>query len=288
MSEPVGLIGLGLLGSALGDRLLAGGFDVVGFDVDAAAVDRLQSSGGRPASALSEVAMCCRRLLLSLPNSDVSRDVTRELALDCSAGTIVIDTTTGDPVAMAAIGEELQSTGIGFLDATVAGSSAQARDGDVLMLIGGDEADVSACRDIFHALSSSALHVGPSGSGARMKLVVNLVLGLNRAVLAEGLSFARQLGIDPQTALDVLRQSPAASVVMETKGAKMVERDFTPQARVRQHLKDVRLILDAAKDATTPLSELHAKLLQSLVDRGYGDKDNSAIIRAFGDGEAPT
>lgn len=114
-----------------------------------------------------------------------------------------------------------------------------------------------------------------------MKLVVNLVLGLNRAVLAEGLSFARSLGFDPAMALDVLRQSPAASTVMQTKGDKMVAGDFTPQARLRQHLKDVRLILAAAGAAKTPLSEVHAQLLQELVDRGCGDEDNSAVIRAF-------
>ena len=114
-----------------------------------------------------------------------------------------------------------------------------------------------------------------------MKLVVNLVLGLNRAVLAEGLSFARSVGLDPTSALNVLRQSPAATIVMQTKGEKMVTGDFTPQARLRQHLKDVRLILEQSPAARTPLSELHAELLQSLVDQGYGDEDNAAVIRAF-------
>jgi 3-hydroxyisobutyrate dehydrogenase-like beta-hydroxyacid dehydrogenase len=284
MNEPVGLIGLGLLGTALGERLLARGFGIVGCDTDPDALERFRSLGGQPADCLLDLARHCRRILLSLPTSEVSRSVTRELVPHCSANTTVIDTTTGDPEEMEEIAKELHDAGVNYLDATVAGSSAQARTGSVLMLIGGNKAHVAACRDIFDALSSRALHVGPPGSGARMKLVVNLVLGLNRAVLAEGLSFAKSQGFDPATALDVLSRSPAASTVMETKGEKMVTGDFTPQARLRQHLKDVRLILKAAQGAPTPLSELHAALLQSLVDQGHGDEDNSAIVRAFGIG----
>ena len=116
-----------------------------------------------------------------------------------------------------------------------------------------------------------------------MKLVVNLVLGLNRAVLAEGLSFAQATGVAPAKALEVLKASPAYSTVMDTKGEKMLTGDFTPQARLRQHLKDVNLILEsaAASAANTPLSEWHAETLQALVDQGHGDDDNSSIIRAF-------
>jgi 3-hydroxyisobutyrate dehydrogenase-like beta-hydroxyacid dehydrogenase len=116
-----------------------------------------------------------------------------------------------------------------------------------------------------------------------MKLVVNLVLGLNRAVLAEGLSFAQACGVDPQVALEVLQVGPTFSRVMETKGKKMLTGDFEPQARLRQHLKDVLLILaeSAKHGATTPLSELHRTLLESLDAAGFGDEDNAAIVRAF-------
>ena len=101
-------------------------------------------------------------------------------------------------------------------------------------------------------------HVGPAGSGAQLKLVVNLVLGLNRAVLAEGLSLAAACGIDPAAALEVLKATPAYSTVMDTKGARMIARDFEPpQARLAQHHKDVRLIRELARRhaARTPLSE---------------------------------
>jgi 3-hydroxyisobutyrate dehydrogenase-like beta-hydroxyacid dehydrogenase len=116
-----------------------------------------------------------------------------------------------------------------------------------------------------------------------MKLVLNLVLGLNRAVLAEGLAFARACGVDPALALEVLRDGPAYSRVMDTKGEKMLSGDFTPQARLAQHLKDVRLILEAAslRDVKTPFSDLHHDILQALADAGCGELDNSAIIRWY-------
>lgn len=116
-----------------------------------------------------------------------------------------------------------------------------------------------------------------------MKLVVNLVLGLNRAILAEGLMFAQACGIDPSVALEVLEAGPAFSRVMETKGPKMLARDFSPHARLHQHLKDVRLILAAAErnNANIPLSTLHSSLLESLDLHGFGSEDNAAILRAF-------
>jgi 3-hydroxyisobutyrate dehydrogenase-like beta-hydroxyacid dehydrogenase len=114
-------------------------------------------------------------------------------------------------------------------------------------------------------------------------LVFNLVLGLNRAVLAEGLVFAEKSGIKLENALAVLRQGAAYSRVMDTKGSKMIEGRFEPQARLSQHLKDVRHILEegASTGAPLPLSELHAKLLKEVEDAGYGAEDNSAIIRWF-------
>ena len=116
-----------------------------------------------------------------------------------------------------------------------------------------------------------------------MKLVLNLVLGLNRAVLAEGLSFARSSGIDPALALEILKAGPAYSKAMDVKGQKMLSEDFTPEARLSQHLKDVRLILDQARQQgrMLPLSEVHRTLLEKAETAGYGAADNSAIVKAF-------
>jgi 3-hydroxyisobutyrate dehydrogenase-like beta-hydroxyacid dehydrogenase len=136
---------------------------------------------------------------------------------------------------------------------------------------------------LFRLFARRWFHLGPCGSGSQMKLVSNLVLGLNRAALAEGLWLSKVLGLDAQIVLTVLRESMAYSRIMDTKGQKMITGDFEPQARLSQHQKDVRLILQAAAGAGTdlPLTQAHARLLELAQNAGFGAQDNSAIIRAF-------
>ncbi|HND54969.1 MAG TPA: NAD-binding protein [Pirellulaceae bacterium] len=170
-----------------------------------------------------------------------------------------------------------------LVDATIVGSSQQIADGAAVVLAGGPSDAVTTSEPLTRGFAERVFSVGPVGSGARMKLVVNLVLGLNRAVLAEGLALARAAGFDPALALDVLRQSPAASAVMTTKGPKMVSGDFTPQARLAQHAKDVDLILELGRrlDASLPLSSVHRELLGQAIAAGWGQFDNSAIAKVF-------
>ena len=116
-----------------------------------------------------------------------------------------------------------------------------------------------------------------------MKLISNLVLGLNRAALAEGLVFAKAIGVSAERALEVLMGTMAHSRIMDTKGRKMLDGNFSVQARLSQHLKDIRLILDAASEADQPLplTEVHRRLLEAAQAAGFGEADNSAIIEAF-------
>ncbi len=132
-------------------------------------------------------------------------------------------------------------------------------------------------------MGAKVFHVGPCGSAAKMKLISNLVLGLNRAVLAEGLVFAEALGVSPAAALEVMAGSHAYSKAMDVKGRKMVERDFTVEARLSQHLKDVYLMLEAAAAAgiSLPLTETHRRLMEQAEAVGLGDQDNSAIIEVL-------
>ncbi|MGH9629789.1 MAG: NAD(P)-dependent oxidoreductase, partial [Bryobacteraceae bacterium] len=170
-----------------------------------------------------------------------------------------------------------------YLDATVGGSSKQVRAGEVIVMAGGSEAAFARARPLIDSFARAAFHLGPWGSGARMKLVLNMVLGLHRAVLAEALSFAETIGVDPSQALDILKASPAYSVVMDVKGQKMLTRNYTPHARLSQHLKDVRLMLSAGvrSGARLPFTGLHEALLEEVMNAGFADVDNSAILEAF-------
>jgi 3-hydroxyisobutyrate dehydrogenase-like beta-hydroxyacid dehydrogenase len=285
----VGLIGLGLLGTALAERFLGAGLAVIGHDVDSTRCDALRGLGGVVGASALDVARGAARIVLSLPDSTVVHDVMSSVRDALAPGTIVVDTTTGEPESTAALGAALAERGIVYIDATIAGSSVQVRTGAAVVIAGGDPSAIAACGDLFAAFATQVFPVGPCGSGARMKLVVNLVLGLNRAALAEGLALAHHCGLDPAAALEILRAGPAYSRIMDIKGAKMIAGDFTPQARLAQHLKDVRLILQMgqASGARLPLSALHRELLEQLAAEGYHDADNSAIIRAFWPESAP-
>jgi 3-hydroxyisobutyrate dehydrogenase-like beta-hydroxyacid dehydrogenase len=219
-----------------------------------------------------------------LPDSRTVASEIGEVGDVLTSGTLIIDATTGDPADTEAIASSLAGRGIGYIDATIAGSSEQARRGEAAAIIGGSGDDVERAERVLASWTDRRFHVGPVGSGARLKLVVNLVLGLNRAVLAEALSLAKACGIDQAAALEVLKATPAYSSVMDTKGQKMIAREFSPQARLAQHLKDVRLIreLAARHGASAPLTELHEAILRKAVDLGYGEADNSAVIAAFG------
>jgi 3-hydroxyisobutyrate dehydrogenase-like beta-hydroxyacid dehydrogenase len=126
-------------------------------------------------------------------------------------------------------------------------------------------------------------HAGDIGSASKLKLVSNLILGLNRLALAEGLAYAESLGLPMSRTLEILKDTAAYSKVMDTKGIKMLERDFSVQARLHQHLKDVQIILASATShgQSLPMSTLHEELLRQAVSHGYGDLDNSAIIEVL-------
>jgi len=280
--DPLGFIGLGLLGIELARRARIAGFEIVGYDIDDRAGGHLAALGQRAGSA-SEVADKCSCLILTLPDSDISTRVVEELLPALHRGSVILDATTGDPDRMAEMGKTLSRSGVQYLDTTILGSSADVALGLGLLMVGGEERDFNRCRPVLEALAGRIFHLGPCGSGARMKLVVNLVLGLNRAALAEGLVFARATGVDPAQALEVLQSGLAYSRIMDAKGPKMLSQDFRPVARLAQHLKDVHLMMETAGrvDQPLPLTAQHARLLTAVVERGGGDLDNSAVILAY-------
>jgi 3-hydroxyisobutyrate dehydrogenase-like beta-hydroxyacid dehydrogenase len=279
----VGLIGLGLIGTALADRLIAAGKHGVGWDINPERVAALREKGGEVAPGAAEVFSCCRRVLLSLPSHHEVADVIQSAAAPSGLGLTIIDTSTGDPASTERLAGMLRDRGISYLDATISGSSAQVRAGAVTLMIGGDAESIAASSDIFESIARQTFHTGPAGTGAKMKLVTNLVLGLNRAALAEGLTLAASLGLDLTLSLAVMRGSAAYSRIMDTKGERMIHGDFAPDARLSQHLKDVRLIVDIGRQAGLPmaLSAAHRAVLEEAEAAGYGELDNSAIIKVL-------
>lgn len=283
-AAPIGIIGLGLLGSALLDRLRGAGWPVVGWDIDQRRIGILQERGGTAAAGPAEVFADCRRILLSLPTHREVAAVVGQSGGSPPGERIIIDTTTGDPASTERIAAELHRRGVTYLDATISGSSAQLREGRAALMVGGELQAFTDCGDIFRCLGGSVFHTGPVGTGAKMKLVTNLVLGLNRAALAEGLALADSMGLDLEMTLAVMRGSAAYSKIMDSKGERMIRGDFVPEARLSQHLKDVRLIIASGQQAglPMPLSIAHRAVLEAAESAGCGELDNSSIIKVLG------
>jgi 3-hydroxyisobutyrate dehydrogenase-like beta-hydroxyacid dehydrogenase len=284
MKDKIGLVGLGLVGTAIAERLLAGDFEIVGFDIDLTRCQHLKDLGGNAVGSPAEIAKQVNRVILSLPDTDIVRQVVEGPAGILEAKTqpkYIIDTTTGDPDETVALAQRLVQRETYFLDATISGSSRQVRDKEAVFMIGGEKAAFETCRDIFQTLSEKIFYLGPSGNGSKAKLASNLILGLNRLALAEGLVFAGKLGLEPQTFLEMLKVTPAYSAVMDIKGKKMLTDDFTAESRIRQHHKDVSLILKYAEKVRQelPLSRVHLDALEKAIEAGDGDLDNAAIIR---------
>ena len=281
-TETTGLIGIGLLGSALSDRLLAAGHQLLGFDSDPVQMDRFETSGGTRMPSVAEVFERADLVILCLPDSTVTSNLLNASQPSLRSGMTIIDTTTGMPAEMAAFAEQLEHDGIEYIEANVAASSAMLRAGDATLFVGTNKSLEQTVRQTLNSIAPRVFEIGRVGDASRLKLVHNLILGLNRAVLAEGLVLAESFGLDLAKVVEVLKHTPASSGALSTKGSKMVEADYSPQARLSQHLKDVRLILNEFRKvgAAGPLSTQHEALLETAVLLGHGDHDNSAILEA--------
>jgi 3-hydroxyisobutyrate dehydrogenase-like beta-hydroxyacid dehydrogenase len=282
-ADPVGLVGLGLVGTALAQRLVAAGHEVVGYDVRAEARAAFQAAGLRVGTTPKDIGAACPIVVLAVFDTAGAIDAI-EGPQGLAAGGVVhtiVDCSTGIPEALAELAARLHGRGIDFVEAPLSGSSSQIAAGEATLLLGGDAVVIDRLEALLGALSSRRIHVGGAGAGARAKLATNLVLGLNRAALAEGMVLAESMGIAPARFLELVLATPARSDAALAKGAMMVNEDFAPQSRIRQHLKDVDLMLDHGHRSgqRLPLSETHAALMRAAVAAGDGELDNAAILR---------
>lgn len=297
-AEPrVAVIGLGIMGSRMARRLTLDGFQVRGFDPDGDRMTALSEMGGEPAGSPSDAVAGCWAALLSLPNSDISREVClgdEGISTAESPGLLVFDATTGRPGDSIEIADRLEGVGVTYCDTTVSGNGEVAERGELVVMVGGPRTAYERGTPIFEAIGRSHHHVGPVGAGSTMKLLVNQALTIHRMALAETLVVAELARLDLDATIAVLRDSLAYSKAMDVWGDRMIAGDHEPPfARLRQSAKDAGLIVDQARDLGAPaeLVEVVAAALREGQESGLGDHDNSAIIevvrRRAGIGRVP-
>jgi len=286
-TAPVGVLGVGLIGTALAKRLLDASLDVVGFDVDAGKRDALTAVGGRGLATVADVGRAADRILVSVFDTGQVEDVIEgkgglvDVAAETGSEKLVLIVSTCDPDRIARLAKRLAGGPLRILEAPISGTSAQVAAGDGVGLVAGDRSDAEAAGDILAAICKKSHFMGAIGNGGRTKLAVNLILGINRAGLAEGLVFADALGLPLPAFLDAAKDSAAYSQIMDVKGPRMIAGDFSAQGRVVQSTKDARMMIEAATAAgqDLPLGRAYLDLLETSILAGDGDLDNSAVMR---------
>ena len=283
MTQRVGIVGMGLMGQAFIHNMRKSQFMVQGFDVDPARVDQLREAGGHPVDTPADAAKDVDCVITSLPTSDIAREVVlgpNGIAEGAAEGLYICDTTTARPEDSERLFVDLTERGIRYLDSCVSGTSTMAQAGDLVVIAGGNEADFNACKPYFEGFSRAAYFMGPAGSGARTKLVINLILAGNRLALAEGMVLGEKAGLEANNLLKVLQDGACSSKTMVDKGPKMIDADYSKQGQVKISLKDSRLMLEQGQRLGAPMlvASMWSQVLQMTYEKGYGEKDTVAFF----------
>lgn len=277
-----GVIGLGLIGTSLAKRLLDAGHTVHGFDVSVTRNEAFAALGGNPCANAADVARLCDTVVLAVFNTDQVESLFEGAApANFNTRHLIICTSTCDPDRIEALAKRIAVHGVRFLECPLSGNSDQIAKGNGIALAGGERAHFDVAQPVLNALCKQSHFLGPAGSGGRAKLAVNLVGGLNRAVLGEGLAFAEAMGLELKAFLEVLKSSAAYNRAMDTRGMKMVTQDFTPHAWLKQSLKDFTLMHEVAARVgqQLPLATLYTELIESCIAHGEGELDNSVVVQ---------
>jgi 3-hydroxyisobutyrate dehydrogenase-like beta-hydroxyacid dehydrogenase len=283
-NAPVGIIGLGLMGTALSERLIDAGVPLIGFDIEASNCEKLKARGGMVATSVHELAGRSRTIVIAVYSGGQVEALFGEL--ESGAGPerpMVVCTTTCAPDEMTRLAQRAASAGIALLEAPISGTSAELRAGTATALLAGETSAIESVSTLLYILCPRRVRVGAIGDASRTKLAINLILQNNRAALAEGIVFAERLGLDGRAFLTAARDSAAYSRVMDTKGEKMLTRDFGPQSHISQTLKDAELILEQARrrGLLLPMTTTQAELMRAAIALEGPDSDSAAVIEAI-------
>ena len=279
----IGFIGLGVMGGHMA-RHVSEAYDLVVFDVDSAKVKAVSSA--TPAGSIAEVAGKASIVLLSLPSSEIVREVTTGrggLIENMVPGTAVIDCSTTNPTVTRAIGKALAEKQIEFLDAPVSGGEGSARDATLAIMVGGPADVVEKHRPLLDVMGGSVVRVGELGAGGVAKLVNNMIVGAEFAVIAESFALAKKNDLDLQSLYEAIRGGWAGSKVLDVAAPGMVKRDFEPGGSIDILFKDIGYALQLARtdNIPVPMTALTDEVLKTARASGRGNKAQQILIELW-------
>ncbi len=286
MSERVGFIGLGIMGRGMAANLLKAGFALTVWNRTTSRADDLVAAGARLASSPAELAAECTLICSCVSDTPDVREVLlgeQGVIHGAQAGSLIIDLSTISPHGARAIGMELVSHGLHFLDAPVSGGSEGAAKGTLSIMVGGDPEQFTRALPYLQAMGKTITHVGGSGDGQTVKLVNQILVVGTMLAVSEALTFAKASGVDLQKTLAAVSGGAAGSWMLANRGPQCIARDWRPGFTIDLQQKDLRLVLQAADQVGAPLlatSQIY-QLYRVLQQAGLGHEGNHALIKAL-------
>ncbi|HUD23183.1 MAG TPA: NAD(P)-dependent oxidoreductase [Acidobacteriaceae bacterium] len=283
MPENVAILGLGTMGSGMAANLLKAGFPLTVYNRTAAKAQPLVDAGARLASTPADAVQGASVVLSMLADDAASRNVwlgTGGALAAADTRAILIESSTVSPVWIAELADEASRRGLQFLDAPVTGSRMQAEAGQLSFLVGGSDTTLAAVTPVLQAMSKEILHLGPVGSGAKLKLINNFLCGVQIASLAQGLTWIERSGLDREKSLTFLKTGAPGSPVLGALSARMAAHNYAVNFMLKLMAKDLLYAQNEAArcDVDLTTAQVARSLFEDAVAKGFGEVDMSAVI----------
>lgn len=281
----IGFIGLGIMGRPMVKNLLKAGEEVLVNDLNKDAVADVVAAGATEAD-YATIGAECPTIITMVPNGAIVQSILfgeGGVASTVKEGALVCDMSSVTPVESQTCYSKLKEQGVRFLDAPVSGGETGAIAGTLAIMCGGDQADFDAMQPIFDILGSSAILIGPSGSGSTAKLANQMIVNNTIAVISEAFVFATKAGADPEKVFEAIRGGLAGSAVLEQKIPKILARDFKPGGPIRINHKDIKNCVASAHAIVVPIpytAQLY-EIMQTLKVHGHMNDDHGGIVQYF-------
>jgi 3-hydroxyisobutyrate dehydrogenase-like beta-hydroxyacid dehydrogenase len=284
--KKISVIGLGLMGTPIATLLMRAGYQVTGFDIIKKQMSDLVALGLRAVKSPKEAAKNADLVMLSLPNWNAVLEVMEGkdgVVEGTQKGQIVLDMSTSPPWETRTLGERLARKGIEWMDVPISGSSAQARVGNMVFMVGGKKSLFERIKPVLDRIGKKTVYVGKMGNGATMKLVINHTLFLNQAAAIEGLVLGLKAGLNPDVLFDVITSGAASSDLLIARGRDMLSGNFSPKGPVSLANKDLALSLETAKrlGVVLPVGALYLQLLLKAHYNGWDREDATAVMKIY-------
>jgi 3-hydroxyisobutyrate dehydrogenase len=281
------VIGLGSMGFGMAQSLLRAGFDVAGFDVAAAAVERLVAEGGRGAASPAEAAKGADVIVSVVVNAAQTESVLfgpEGVAQTAKPDAVFISSATMDPATARRLGEKFEATGRRYLDAPISGGAARAAKGELTIMASGSPAAFAAARAALEAMAAKVYELGDApGIGAGFKMINQLLAGVHIVAAAEAMAFAAKQGLDLEKVYEVITASAGNSWMFENRVPHILKGDYQPLSAVEIFVKDLGIIQDMARSERypAPLAAAALQMYLAAAGAGYGRDDDASVARVY-------